>query len=176
MRAAAVEALGGAPTADPTEIIAVGGTASNLVKVLPAAMADRMLTRDRIAEIQAILAEETAAAAAERHLINPIRARILPAGAAIVDAILERYGADGDPRLRGRPPRGRDPRRRRTPARPGATACPTWPTAGEPERRRRRGATSPATTRPSVRRKVTPATPRHGPRSSAAAGRPRARG
>ncbi|MFL5650388.1 MAG: hypothetical protein ACJ777_03840, partial [Chloroflexota bacterium] len=28
-------------------------------------------------------------------LINPIRARILPAGAAIVDAILERYGADG---------------------------------------------------------------------------------
>ena len=30
--------------------------------------------------------------AAERHGIKPIRARILPAGAAILDAILERYG------------------------------------------------------------------------------------
>jgi exopolyphosphatase/guanosine-5'-triphosphate,3'-diphosphate pyrophosphatase len=93
MRAAAAEALAGAPAANPAEIIAVGGTASNLVKVLPAAIQDRMLTRDRIAEIQSILAEDPAAAASERHLINPIRARILPAGAAIVDAILERYDA-----------------------------------------------------------------------------------
>ena len=91
MRAAAAEAVLGAPAANPAEIVAVGGTASNLAKVLPAAMADRMLTRDRIAEIQEILGGETAAAAAARHTINPIRARILPAGAAIVDAILERY-------------------------------------------------------------------------------------
>ena len=33
--------------------------------------------------------------ASERHLVRLIRARILPAGAAIVDAILERYGVDG---------------------------------------------------------------------------------
>ena len=75
-------------------------------------MLDRMLTRERIAEVQAILAAEPAAAASERHLINPIRARILPAGAAIIDAILERYGADRSARLRGGRPRGRDPRRR----------------------------------------------------------------
>ena len=31
---------------------------------------------------------------AERHLIRPERARILPAGSIIVDAILEHYGAD----------------------------------------------------------------------------------
>ena len=83
-----------APAADPTEIIAVGGTASNLVKVLPDAIADRMLTRERIATIQALLAAEPAADTSARFLVNPIRARILPAGAAIVDAILERYGAD----------------------------------------------------------------------------------
>jgi exopolyphosphatase/pppGpp-phosphohydrolase len=83
-----------APTAQPAEIVAVGGTASNLIKVLPAAMLDRTLTRERIAEVQAILGSEPAAITSERHLVNPIRARILPAGAAIVDALLEHYGAD----------------------------------------------------------------------------------
>jgi exopolyphosphatase / guanosine-5'-triphosphate,3'-diphosphate pyrophosphatase len=95
MRAAAAEAIGGAPAATPAEIIAVGGTASNLIKVLPEARLDRLLTRQRIATIQSILAEDTAVRAAERHLINPIRARILPAGGTIVDAILERYGIEG---------------------------------------------------------------------------------
>ena len=93
MRRAAIEAVRAAPDANPGEIVAVGGTASNLIKVLPAAMLDRTLTRERIAEAQAILASEPAAVAAERHLINPLRARILPAGGAIMDAILERYGA-----------------------------------------------------------------------------------
>jgi exopolyphosphatase/guanosine-5'-triphosphate,3'-diphosphate pyrophosphatase len=91
MRRAATDAIRAAPTAAPGEIVVVGGTASNLVKVLPAAMLDRTLTRERIDEAQSILASEPAAAAAERHLINPIRARILPAGGAIMDAILERY-------------------------------------------------------------------------------------
>jgi len=94
MSAAAAEAVRGAPDAHPVELIAVGGTASNLVKVLPEAMLDRTLTRARIAHILSILAEGPAAEAAERHLINPIRARILPAGATIVDAILERYDVD----------------------------------------------------------------------------------
>lgn len=94
MRVAAIEAVRDAPDATPGEIVAVGGTASNLLKVLPAAMLDRTLTRERIAEVQAILASEPAAVASERHLINPIRARILPAGGAIMDAILDRYGAD----------------------------------------------------------------------------------
>jgi exopolyphosphatase/guanosine-5'-triphosphate,3'-diphosphate pyrophosphatase len=93
MRRAALEAVRKAPAATPGEIVVVGGTASNLIKVLPAAMLDRTLTRARIAEAQAILASEPAAGAAERHLINPLRARILPAGGAIMDAILERYAA-----------------------------------------------------------------------------------
>jgi exopolyphosphatase/guanosine-5'-triphosphate,3'-diphosphate pyrophosphatase len=94
MRAAAVEAIRDAPDASPAELIAVGGTASNLVKMLPEAIADRVLTRERIERIQAILATEPAATTSERNAINPVRARILPAGGAIVDAILERYGTD----------------------------------------------------------------------------------
>ncbi|MEP6637851.1 MAG: hypothetical protein ABJC39_00750 [Chloroflexota bacterium] len=94
MRTAAFDLVHAAPDAAPSELVGVGGTASNLVKLLPAAMLDRMLTRTRIGEIQEILGTEPAAAAAERHAIKPIRARILPAGAAILDAILERYGAE----------------------------------------------------------------------------------
>jgi len=94
IRADAVAVLRDAPETQPSEIIAVGGTASNLLKILPATADDRTLTRARIAKILAILASEPAAAASVRHLVNPTRARILPAGGAIMDAILERYGAD----------------------------------------------------------------------------------
>jgi exopolyphosphatase/pppGpp-phosphohydrolase len=53
-----------------------------------------MLTRERIAEAEAILASKTTAQASLDHRVKPIRARLLPAGGAILDAILERYGAD----------------------------------------------------------------------------------
>ncbi len=91
---AALQGVLRAPDASPSEIVAVGGTASNLLKVIPAAALDRMLTRDRIAEAVATLATEPAAAAAVRHRMKPIRARLLPAGAVILDAILARYGAE----------------------------------------------------------------------------------
>jgi exopolyphosphatase/pppGpp-phosphohydrolase len=90
MRRTALELVQGAPDAAPAEIVAVGGTASNLLKLLPAT--DRILGRAQLREAVAILQSETAALASERHRINPIRARILPAGAVILDAILERYG------------------------------------------------------------------------------------
>jgi len=93
MRADAVVAVRDAPESRPGEVVAVGGTASNLLKVLPAAV-DETLTRDRIAEILRILAAEPAAVASERYVVKPTRARILPAGAVIMDAILERYGVD----------------------------------------------------------------------------------
>jgi len=83
-----------APPAAPREIVGVGGTASNLVKLLPEAMADRTLTPARLDAIQRVLAAEPAEAAALRHGINPLRARLLPAGGAIVGAILQRYGVD----------------------------------------------------------------------------------
>ena len=86
--------LAGAPDAAPAEIVAVGGTATNLLKVVPGAPFDLVLTRARITEAMDILERETAAEAVERHLVKPIRAAILPAGAAILDALLTRYGMD----------------------------------------------------------------------------------
>jgi len=83
-----------APDASPSEIVAVGGTSSNLLRLLPATAVDRSLTRRRIAVALAMLTVERSSEAATRHLIRPERARILPAGAIIVDAILERYRAD----------------------------------------------------------------------------------
>ena len=94
MREAVRALVADAPSANPAEIVAVGGTASNLLKLLPATAEDRLLTRRRISVALAMLTVEHSADAAERHLLRPQRARVLPAGALIVDAILERYGAD----------------------------------------------------------------------------------
>ena len=144
MRRAAIDAVLVAPDATPGEIVAVGGTASNLIKVLPAAMLDRMLTRERIAEIQAILASEPATVAAERHLINPLRARILPAGGAIMDAILERYDAASIRVVERRHPRGGHPRcraRRRGLARSAGRPRPRLERVGD--KRAAGGARSP---------------------------------
>jgi exopolyphosphatase/guanosine-5'-triphosphate,3'-diphosphate pyrophosphatase len=91
MRAIALEAVNGALDAHPSEIVAVGGTASNLLKVLGVSDGDRTLTRDGIVDALAILGAQPAERAAERYLIRPTRARILSAGAAILDAILEHY-------------------------------------------------------------------------------------
>ena len=88
-------APGGRASDQPAEIVAVGGTASNLLKVVPEARIDLVLTRARITEAMDILEQETAAEAVERHLVKPIRAAILPAGAAIMDALLTRYGMTG---------------------------------------------------------------------------------
>jgi exopolyphosphatase / guanosine-5'-triphosphate,3'-diphosphate pyrophosphatase len=94
MRAAAHRLVADAPTAAPADVVAVGGTASNLLRLLPATVLDRTLTRRRITVALAMLAVEQSADAAARHLIRPERARILPAGAIIVDTILEHYGLD----------------------------------------------------------------------------------
>ena len=93
MREAVRAAMADAPDVHPAEIVAVGGTASNLIKVLPPSATDHFLTRRRVTVALAMLAVERSSEAAERHLIRPQRARVLPAGALIVDAILQRYGA-----------------------------------------------------------------------------------
>ncbi len=87
------EALAAAPDAAPMEIVAVGGTASNLVKILPDAVDDRALTPERLAIAFDTLGDASAAEIAARFAIRPQRARILAAGAALVEAILARYGS-----------------------------------------------------------------------------------
>jgi len=94
LREGAVARLRDAPDGRPSKLIAVGGTATNLLRVLPAAALDRTLTLDRLAEALDVLATEPSALASERHAVNLVRARILPAGAAILEALLHRYGLD----------------------------------------------------------------------------------
>jgi exopolyphosphatase/guanosine-5'-triphosphate,3'-diphosphate pyrophosphatase len=91
LRAAASAALRAAPDAAPAEIVIVGGTASNLVKIVPGALHDRMLTPERLAEAFDTLGAASAADVAARFAIRPQRARILAAGAALLEAILARY-------------------------------------------------------------------------------------
>jgi exopolyphosphatase/guanosine-5'-triphosphate,3'-diphosphate pyrophosphatase len=92
LRAAARTHLAGAPTGSPEVVLAVGGTASNLVKVVAAARRDRVLTARRLAVAQRTLGAAPAAAIAARFGIRATRARVLPAGAAILEALMERYG------------------------------------------------------------------------------------
>lgn len=94
MRGEARARIAAAPETRPSELVAVGGTADNLLKILPAAMLDRTLTPERIREALAILAREPAEAVAARYGLRPLRARLLPAGAAILAAVLERYGVE----------------------------------------------------------------------------------
>ncbi len=91
LRTAAGSALQAGPAATPAHIVAVGGTASNLVKVVPGALDDRILTPDRLATAFETLCGAPAADVAARFGIRPERARILAAGAAILEAILARY-------------------------------------------------------------------------------------
>jgi hypothetical protein len=87
-------AVDAAPAASPHEVIVVGGTASNLLRIVPASALDRTISRRRLAEALAILATESAAEASARHGIREARARVMAAGAAIVGALLERYDVE----------------------------------------------------------------------------------
>jgi exopolyphosphatase/guanosine-5'-triphosphate,3'-diphosphate pyrophosphatase len=68
--------------------IFVGGTATNLARL-------GRLSRAALAEDRRTLAKMTSAQVVEHFAVRPQRARQLAAGAAIVDALLERLGLDG---------------------------------------------------------------------------------
>jgi exopolyphosphatase / guanosine-5'-triphosphate,3'-diphosphate pyrophosphatase len=90
--AAATDALEGAPTFRPAEVVLVGGPASNLLKVVPEGLASRRLTSPDLEAAFRLVVDEPSEAIATRHGLRPARARILGAGAAIVQAIMARYG------------------------------------------------------------------------------------
>lgn len=94
LRRAARQAVAGAPDAHPAEVVLVGGTASNLLKVVPGGPVSRRLGPSDLDAAFRIVAGDVADAIAAAHGIKPGRARILGAGAAIVGAILERYGTE----------------------------------------------------------------------------------
>ncbi len=146
-----------APDGVPHEVVAVGGTVSNLIKVVAFGVAEGILTRAGNARALALLGAEPSELAARRHGIKPIRARMLPAGAVIVEAVMDRYGAEQMRVL--------DAGIREGAILAAAHAGHAWRdrTPGTRPRLARVSQTQPATTRPSARRKPIPATPRHGP-------------
>jgi exopolyphosphatase/guanosine-5'-triphosphate,3'-diphosphate pyrophosphatase len=93
MTAAARLELDSAPHASPAEIVAVGGAATNLLAVAAGGVSDDRLDGERIAGALDRLLAEPADAAAARFGIDPARARVLPAGAAILLGLLGRYDA-----------------------------------------------------------------------------------
>jgi len=90
---AARERLHAAPDAHPASVIAVGGTASNLARIVGGGSSGGVLARADVRAALDTLAATPVDALVARHGVNPVRARILPAGSAIVLALLDRYRA-----------------------------------------------------------------------------------
>lgn len=94
LRAVARRRLADVPALGPGEIVAVGGTASNLLKVVTGGRTDRQLTRARLAEALEVLGSDRSDALARRYGLRETRARLLPAGAAILEALLDCGGTE----------------------------------------------------------------------------------
>jgi exopolyphosphatase / guanosine-5'-triphosphate,3'-diphosphate pyrophosphatase len=76
-------------------VIAVGGTAFGLARVAAGpGGTERVLDRDGLLTVMALVATEPSAHVAARFGLNPRRALILPAGGAIVEALIQRYGIE----------------------------------------------------------------------------------
>ena len=94
MRSAATDALRSALPSVPSDLVVVGGTASNLLRVTSDGPLDLELTRARLVEaVEAILARPAADLTATFG-VNPKRGPLLAAGAAIIDALMGHYGVE----------------------------------------------------------------------------------
>lgn len=95
LRREAAQAVRGAlRPGHPGDLVAVGGTASNLAKIAPEAAGDGRLTRERLSATMDEIVSTPAAELAERYVLNPRRAPLLAAGVAIMEALIEHYGVD----------------------------------------------------------------------------------
>ncbi len=92
LRGEARRRLASAADLHPVRAILVGGTATNLLRVAAPGRALRVLDRRRLRLAMEALLAEPSGELAVRCAIRPQRARILPGGAALVGALLERYG------------------------------------------------------------------------------------
>ncbi len=91
LRAAARRAVGSAVVASPGRAIMVGGTATNLLRLVSGTSSWRSLTRSRLEAAIRILEATPLAALTDGYPIRPQRARILPGGAVLAEAFLEHY-------------------------------------------------------------------------------------
>ena len=91
LHAAARRAVGRAVVASPGKAIMVGGTATNLLRLVSGTSSWRSLTLPRLEAAIRVLEESPLEALAAGYPIRPQRARILPGGAVLADAFLEHY-------------------------------------------------------------------------------------
>ena len=97
LRAAAAAAFDWEPSRPPAEVVFVGGTASNLLKLLRRADhpdRDDRLDRAALEVVREIVAATPAETLAAACLMREARIRLLAAGAAIVETVLDRTGAE----------------------------------------------------------------------------------
>ena len=92
LRAAAADVVAAAPAFRPAEVVLVGGPATNLLKIIPGGPLARRLGSGDLEAAFRLVATEPSEEIAARHGLRPARARILAAGAAIVQAIMSRFG------------------------------------------------------------------------------------
>ena len=76
--------VAGLPAGEASRATFVGGTATNLVRLIP-------LSAAGLEQAHGLLTSLTVHELVQRYGVNPLRARQLPAGAAIVEALLDHY-------------------------------------------------------------------------------------
>jgi exopolyphosphatase/guanosine-5'-triphosphate,3'-diphosphate pyrophosphatase len=94
MRAVARERLTGAPRLGGLELLAVGGTASNLLKLSSGGDTAGCLARGDLERIIGRLVGRPSGLVARRFGVTRSRARLLPAGATILTALLDQVGLE----------------------------------------------------------------------------------
>ena len=93
MAEVAADVLAATPEWAPQDIVLVGGTATNLARVTDGAEPRQTFRRADLDDLDRRLASTPSADLAAMTGVRPARASILPAGAAIVRAVAERFGA-----------------------------------------------------------------------------------
>lgn len=91
LRREAARLIAEMPAVEAKSGVFVGGTATNLIRLLPEAAVDGVLDAERIEAIYARLRREPIARLISETGVNPRRARQLAAGAAIVEALLAHH-------------------------------------------------------------------------------------
>ena len=84
----------GAAGASPATSSSSGARRRTCSRCTAAGVADRVLTRDRLREAAEHLLAEPAERLTTRFAVNPKRSPLLPAGAAIVEALMRHYDVD----------------------------------------------------------------------------------
>jgi exopolyphosphatase / guanosine-5'-triphosphate,3'-diphosphate pyrophosphatase len=91
IRTAATEALADAPAWIPSDVVVVGGTSTNLARVTDADVPLDVISAADLDDLDRRLSRQSPDELAARYGIRPARASILPAGAAIVRAVMGRF-------------------------------------------------------------------------------------